>query len=286
MTLSDSLALEAKVVSGGHLFTEGPVWHPDGFLLFSDIPNRQILKWCPKTRNTVPFFTGSSCNGLSVDKAGCVYVCGHSDRNLYQLKRSSGAHLEKTVLVADFEGKPLNSPNDLILDEDGAWLMFSDPIYGISPKEQEQRCRGVFFLDLHTGKMELVLDNLKTPNGIARSADGKYAYIADTETNSVFKYSLIFDTLTRQMKLSDQTLFAHVPLPDGLKEDLQGYVYITSHVQQGGIHIFNGRGQKIGHISTPNATSNCAFSAPKQDTLYITSGKEVLLAKLPHANTK
>ncbi len=177
-------------IATGFKFTEGPLWHPDGYLLFSDITGNTIYKWTPDGM-IEPFRSPSGySNGLTFDKQGRLIVCEHSNR------RITRTDLDGTVVVlADkYDGKRLNSPNDAVVSSDGS-IYFTDPPYGLTaqhgvPGTQELSFQGVYRI-LPDGKtFELLMNNIHRPNGLAFSPDEKVMYIADTERSTVYAFDV------------------------------------------------------------------------------------------------
>ena len=186
--VAESAAIEK--LAGGFSFTEGPVWTPEGYLLFSDIPENAIYKWSPDTGTEV-FRKPSGCdrtgvapgvfrgsNGLTLDAQGRLTICEHGNRRVTRLDADSSL----TVLASHFEGKRLNSPNDLVYKSDGA-LYFSDPPYGF-PKEDDDPEKELDFCGLYRlsgGELQLLYKDLRRPNGLAFSPDEKYLYVSNSD---------------------------------------------------------------------------------------------------------
>lgn len=289
--LDELLDAEAKieVLSSGFAWTEGPVWMREkgsaagGSLLFSDIPNNRVVRWeegsGAKTWLQPSGYTGQidygaepGSNGLILDAEGRLVSCEHGDRRLSILTPGGG----KRTLVDHYQGKRLNSPNDLCLGPDGETIYFTDPPYGL-PKRWEDPLRELDFCGVYRlapdGTLTLLTDELARPNGIAFSPDFKTLYVAqsDPEAAIVMAYPVKEDgTLGEGRILHDATAAFKegLPgLPDGLKVDARGNLWATG---PGGVYVLSPEGKVLGRISTGERTSNCAWGGDGS-VLYLTA---------------
>jgi gluconolactonase len=299
-------ALDALVSPGARIekladgfdWTEGPVWRRDGdkgHLLFSDIPRNTIYKW--KAGEGISIFlrpAGYSgptppgrelgTNGLTLDAAGHLVVADHGNRMIARLNDSLAT---KTVVVDRFEGKRLNSPNDLVFHPNGD-LFFTDPPYGLrrldADTAKELAFNGVYRVT-RSGAISAVVRDLTFPNGIALSPDGRTLYVAvsDGRAPKIMAYDLQADgTVTR-----GRVFFDAMPLarqrrrgaPDGLKVDVQGNLFATG---PGGVLVLSPQGKHLGTIMTGDLTSNCAFG-DDGSTLYMTVNHQLMRVR---TNTK
>lgn len=284
-------------LSLGHKWTEGPVWNrKENYLLFSDIPNNAIYKWQankgaslflqPAGYSGKEPFTGKEpgTNGLTYDAQGRLVMCQHGDRRVARLEADG-----KTItgLVDKYEGKRLNSPNDLTYHSNGD-LYFTDPPYGL-PKNWEDPGReldfcGVYRLD-KKGKLTLLTKEITRPNGIALSPDEKKLYVASSDPDKAIwmVYDVIADgTLANGKVFFDATAWAKEKrpgLPDGMKVDKDGNVFATG---PGGVLVFAPDGTHLGSFETGVPTANVAFG-DDGSTLYVTANTAVIRIKL---NTK
>lgn len=253
-------------IAGGLGFTEGPVWRGTS-LLFSDIPNKRIVRWrrLPEGPELTTYATGMS-NGLTLDRQGHVLAAEHDGRRVSRVA-DNGA---RTVLADQFQGKRLNSPNDIVVKSDGA-VYFTDPPYGVQPSTpgmprpenwwtapivgKEQPCNGVYRL-LPDGTLHLLVEDFALPNGLAFSPDESILYIDDSARKHIRAFDVRPDgTLTNSRVLLDMA--SDDPgVPDGLKVDLQGNVFCTG---PGGVWVCRPDGTLLGRIVVPELPANLAW---------------------------
>ncbi len=275
----------------GFGFLEGPVWvhsTSPGYLLFSDIPANVIDKWQDgkvsvflekigfagadpgdagyqlNNGHAVVSLYGS--NGITLDKEGRVTYCQHGDRGIMRLEKDG----KRTVLADHFEGKRLNSPNDLVYKSDGA-LYFSDPPFGLrkageDPKK-ELPFAGVFLLS--KGKLSVVNKDFQAPNGLAFSPDEKYLYINDSASKTYWRFDVKPDgTLANKKLLIDMSSSKEEGVPDGMKIDQKGNIYGAG---PGGIWVMTPEGKHLGTIHPPENPANLAWGDADGKTLYFTA---------------
>lgn len=257
-----------KRVATGFQFTEGPIWFPEEkYLLFSDIPANKIYQLTPDGKLTIFREPSHNSNGLTRDKQGRLIACEHSTRRVTRTEKDATI----TVLADTFQGKKLNSPNDIVLKSDGS-IYFTDPPYGIQPKEQEQPIQGVYRLAPDSGEIILVADNFDKPNGLAFSPDETKLYIDDSQRRHIRVFDVQPDgTLTNGSIFHDMNV-KKPGLPDGMKIDVQGNIYCTGG---GGVWVFNSEGNHLGTIVTPEIPANCAWGDEDWRSLYITAQTSV-----------
>jgi sugar lactone lactonase YvrE len=254
-------------LAGGFRFTEGPVWDTTGFLLFSDIPAREIKKWTPDGKVTTFRKPSGYSNGLTLDREGRLIACEHGNRRVSRTEKDG-----TVVALADrYNGKRLNSPNDVVVKSDGS-IYFTDPPFGLyapfgPPGRQELPYQGVFRLS-PDGKLTLLVANFQLPNGLCFSPDEKTLYVDDSGRNHIRAFEVSADGT-----LANGRVFAAVHGPgsdvlDGLKVDTEGNLYCTG---PGGILVFSSQGQQLGSITVPETTSNCAWGDDDAQTLYSTA---------------
>lgn len=244
-------------VATGFLFTEGPVWHQEGFLLFSDVQGNRIVKWTALDETATFRQPSGNSNGLVFDGEGRLIACEHSNR------RVSRTELDGKIapLAERYNGMRLNSPNDLALKSDGS-IYFTDPPYGISPGQQELPFNGVFRIS-PKGELTLLAQDFDRPNGLAFSPDETKIYIADSSRGHIRVFDVQPDgTLQRG------SVFVQVSSPDGMKVDAKGRLYVAS---SSGIAVFMPSGEAFGTIQFPEQPSNCCFGEADNKSLFVTA---------------
>ncbi len=262
----DLISVDAVVecVATGFQFTEGPVWFTeDKYLLFSDIPAGKILKLTPDGQVSTYREPSNNSNGLTRDREGRLIVCEHGTRRVTRTEKDGSI----PVLADMFEGKKLNSPNDIVVKSDGA-IYFTDPPYGIQPEQQEQPVKGVYRLSPDQSTLTLLIDDFTAPNGLAFSPDESRLYIDDSER----RHLRVFD-VQPDGSLSNGQIFHDMDIekpgaPDGMKVDVSGNVYCTG---PGGVWVFDREGRHLGTIVTPELPTNCAWGDDDRQSLYITA---------------
>ncbi|HXG64198.1 MAG TPA: SMP-30/gluconolactonase/LRE family protein [Blastocatellia bacterium] len=289
--LAPSEAKLEKLADGYH-WVEGPVWNREGrFLLFSDIPSNSIIKWQegkgaslflkPSGYTGTAPFTGREpgSNGLAYDRAGNLIVCMHGDRRVAR-REANGSF---TTLADRYEGKRLNSPNDLAIKSNGD-IYFTDPPYGL-PKVYDDPGRELDFCGVYRltpgGKLTLLTKEVRNPNGIAFSPDEKTLYVANSDSKRAIW--MAFDVKS-DGSIANGRVFKDVTemtkdkkgVPDGLKVDRAGNLFATG---PGGVLVLAPDGTHLGSIETGVPTANCAWG-DDGSTLYITADKALLRIKL------
>lgn len=249
-------------IAGDFEFTEGPVWHPEGFLIFSDIPASRQYRWHPGDGVSVWREPTGNSNGLTLDRAGRLIACEHGGRRV-----SAAMPGEAPVTLADsYGGKRLNSPNDVVVKSDGT-IYFTDPPYGITPEEREQPCNGVYRI-LADGALELLIDDFDRPNGLAFSPDERILYIDDSPRRHVRAFDVLPDGRLANSRIIADMDHPQPGSPDGMKIDVEGHLYVTGAT---GVWVFEPDGTCLGVIATPERPANCAWGDADRQTLYITA---------------
>jgi gluconolactonase len=253
---------DPEQLATGFQFTEGPVWQADGALFFSDIPASRTYRWTPAGGAEVWREPTGNANGLTLDRQGRLIACEHSGRRVSRIEADGTA-----VAVAErYQGKRLNSPNDVVAKSDGT-IYFTDPPYGIKPEEREQPCNGVYRV-LPDGRLELLADDFDRPNGLAFSPDESILYIDDSPRRHVRAFDVRPDgTLANSRILADMD-HPQPGSPDGMKVDEAGHLYVTGAT---GVWVFEPDGNCLGVIVTPERPANCAWGDDDRKTLYITA---------------
>lgn len=257
-------------VAAGFAFTEGPVWK-DGALLFSDIPNRRIVRWrrLPEGPEVTTFGLGHS-NGLTLDGAGNLVAAGHGARSVSRIEADG----TRTTLTDTFEGKRLNSPNDLVVKSDGS-IYFTDPPFATSPGRgpsttptrepgwwsmmipgKELSFNGVYRIGTD-GELSLLVGDLGLPNGIAFAPDERTLYVDDGAAKQLLAFEVLADgTLGERSVLVDMSAADGEGALDGMKVDEAGTIFCTG---PGGIWLCRPEGEVLGRIRVPEVPSNLAW---------------------------
>ena len=249
-------------IAEGFQFTEGPVWHPEGYLLFSDIPANTIYRYVPGS-SPEPYLTPSgNSNGLTFDGQGRLVACEHGGRRVSRMSGDGGMET-----VADrFDGKHLNSPNDIVVHSSGA-IFFTDPPYGIDPDPGEQGFNGVYRLDAD-GTVSLLSRDMNRPNGLALSLDESILYVDDSRNRHVLAYPLNGDLGVGEPSVILDMNVEVQGGPDGMKLDGEGNLYVTG---PGGLWVASPDGQHLGTIEFPQVPANLCFGGPDYKTIYVTA---------------
>ncbi|WP_276090155.1 SMP-30/gluconolactonase/LRE family protein [Pedobacter sp. JY14-1] len=255
---------DLKLISSQFSFTEGPAVNKRGDIYFTDQPNDKI--WMYSADGELSLFmdkTGRS-NGLYFDKKGNLLACADEENELWSIDKNK----KVTVLIKALEGKKLNGPNDLWLDAKGG-IYFTDPYYQRDYWERKKpdiEKQNVYYIPAGKNKkIQLVLDDLKQPNGIVGTPDGKYLYVSDLGAQKTYRY-----TITGPGTLSDKKLMFEKG-SDGMTLDNKGNIYITGN----GMTVFNPQGQQIAHIDLKGWTGNVCFGGKNRSDLFITSSKSI-----------
>jgi gluconolactonase len=297
------IARDAKVepvaTGPGFTWTEGPVWTRANTLLFAEIPSNSIQEWSPKGGTRVFIkpsgykgkepFGGKEpgTNGMTLDRTGRLTVAGHGQRDVWRLE-SLDPKAQQTVLADTYQGKRLNSPNDLTYKSDGS-LYFTDPPYGLptqsdDDKHKELKVNGVYRLQDAVSqkpgaepahdKLTLLISDLTRPNGIAFSPDEKYLYISNSAPKKFWmRYTVKQDGTVGDGKLlADATDDKADGAPDGMKVDRNGNLYSAA---PGGIWVFSAAGKHIGTIRVPERTGNLAWGDADGKTMYIAGSSHI-----------
>jgi gluconolactonase len=254
------IAPDAKLekLAGDFRFTEGPAADADGNVYFTDQPNDRILRWSTDGKLTTFLQPSGRSNGLCFDSKGNLWACADEKNELWSISPDK----KTTVVVKDYKGKLLNGPNDLWIRPDQG-IYFTDPYYKRGywkrgPKADD--VEGVYFLPPDRGKLVRVIDDLKQPNGIIGTPDGKTLYVADIGANRTYSYSIQPDGT-----LADKRLYCKLG-SDGMTIDSDGNVYLTGK----GVTVFDRNGKQIEQIAVPESwTANVCFGGRDRQTLFI-----------------
>ncbi|HKC08311.1 MAG TPA: SMP-30/gluconolactonase/LRE family protein [Methylomirabilota bacterium] len=266
---------QAERLATGFVFTEGPLWHPDGFYYFVDVRASMLYRVTPGRPHEVVREKTGGGNGTTFDLQGRLVLCEGDNRRV--VRQAADGRFE--VLMDRFEGKRLNRPNDVVCRSDGS-IYFTDPGLRVPLAEREVPHAGVYRV-APDGAVSLVAD-FEYPNGLAFSPDERRLYVANTRWA---QYIHVLD-LDADGRVQRRGIFADMSsdetdgVPDGMKVDVEGRVYCTG---PGGTWVFGPDGARLGIIRTPEVPANLAFGGPDLRTLFFTARTSVytLRAKVP-----
>jgi len=250
-------------LAGGFSFTEGPASDGQGNIFFTDQPNDRIMKWSVEGKLSTFMQPCGRANGLSFDHKGNLWACADEKNQLWLI----GPKTNVTVVLTNYEGKLFNGPNDVWIAPRGA-IYFTDPYYQRpywkrGPKEMDE-C--VYYLSPDLKKVSRVIDDLKQPNGIIGTPDGKTLYVADIGAGKTYRYRIEADGSLAQKKL-----FCELG-SDGMTIDDKGNIYLTGK----GVSVFDSTGKKIEQIDVPEDwTANVCFGGKDRQLLFITASKSI-----------
>ncbi len=266
-------AVEFEPVATGCLFTEGPLWHPrDHYLLWSDMPGDHLRRWSSTDGVSTFRKPCNMSNGLTWDRQGRLLACEHRSSRVSRTEPDG-----RVVPVAThFQGKQLNSPNDIVCAADGG-IYFTDPPYGRVefygvPRAQELSFQGVYRAGSDSGSPALLVDDFDRPNGLCFSLDGRRLFVNDTARQHIRVFDVKPDGTLSGGKIWAETVGEGPGAPDGMKIDAQGHVYCCG---PGGIHVFTPDAVCLGVIHAPEHTANFAWGDADYRSLYITASTSV-----------
>lgn len=259
-------------------WAEGPVWFPDmQCLIFSDIPNQRMLRWVEGGGVSVFRSPSNFTNGNTRDRQGRLISCEHGERRLVRTELDGSM----TVLADRYQGKRLNSPNDVVVRSDGS-VWFTDPTYGILSDyegykaEPEQPTRNVYRLDAQSGEIQAMITDFGQPNGLAFSPDERRLYVADSASShdvDAPRHIRVFDVVDER-RVTNGRVFCEIDngLPDGFRVDALGNVWTSA---ADGVHCFSPEGELLGKIKVPQVVANLAFGGKRRNRMFITATKSL-----------
>lgn len=258
----------------GCRWAEGPVWFDDtNQLLWSDIPNQRMLRWVPGGDVSVFRQPSNFSNGHTRDRQGRLVSCEHGTRRVTRTEADGAI----TVLAERYQGRRLNSPNDVVVRSDGT-IWFTDPTYGILSdyegykSEPEQPTRNVYRLDPSTGDLDAVVTDFNQPNGLAFSPDETILYVAESGAShdgGLPRHIRAFDVVDGR-RLENDRVFAVIDngIPDGIRTDTAGNLWSSAG---DGVHCFAPGGTRLGKILVPQTVANLTFGGPRRNRLFVTA---------------
>lgn len=259
-------------IPGKYTFTEGPCADAAGNVYFTDQPTNRILKWSLDGKVTTFLEPAGRANGMNFTANGQLIACADEKTELWSIDPTG----KSSVLAAAYQGKALNGPNDVYILPDGA-MYITDPYYhrvwwthSIMPQD----CQAVYYLAPGAKDLVRVAADLKQPNGITGTPDGRTLYVADIGANKTWRYGVAANG-----SLTDKTLFCGLG-SDGMTIDNQGNLYLTGH----GVTVFDKSGKKILNIAVPESwTANVCFGGADRKTLFITASGNVYTLRMKTA---
>ncbi|GIK38606.1 MAG: gluconolactonase [Chloroflexota bacterium] len=275
-------ALE-RLFTGGR-WTEGPVWFGDGrYLLWSDIPNNRMLRWLEETGEVSIFRSPAHySNGNTRDRQGRLITCEHDTRRVTRTEYDGTV----AILMDNFEGKPLNAPNDVVVHPDGQ-IWFTDPGYGILMNYEGHQAEfelptRVYRLNPATGQASVATGELERPNGLCFSPDYTRLYVVDTGATHKPghpRHILVYDVADNSCLVNGRVFADMSPgLADGIRCDVDGNLWASAGwggEGYDGVHVFAPNGDPIGRIHLPEPCSNLCFGGHKRNRLFMTAGQSV-----------
>ncbi|AYY13778.1 SMP-30/gluconolactonase/LRE family protein [Actinobacteria bacterium YIM 96077] len=257
---------QVERVAGGFEFTEGPVWHPrEHFLIFSDMPGDHMRRWSAAEGVTTFRSPSGMANGNAYDRSGRLVTCEHAT------SRVSRTELDGTVvtLADSYDGRSLNSPNDVVVASDGS-IYFTDPTYGRQsfvgvPREPELPFQGVYRIR-PDGSLDLLVDDFDQPNGLCFSLDERQLFVNDTERMHIRAFAVLPDGTLGTGREWAVTEGEGDGAPDGMKFDSEGNLYSCG---PGGVHVFDPDGASLGVLRMPEKAANFTWGDADLCSLYI-----------------
>ncbi|HVY92398.1 MAG TPA: SMP-30/gluconolactonase/LRE family protein [Bryobacteraceae bacterium] len=261
----------------GTFWSEGPAWNGVGrYLVWSDIPNNRQMRWTEEDGKVSVFRNPSNySNGNTFDFEGRQLSCEHAGRRVVRYEYNGTT----TVIADKFQGKPFNSPNDIVVHPDGS-IWFTDPTYGIQGnyeafKATSELKTAVYRVDPKTGQVEKVNDEAEQPNGICFSPDYKKVYVADTGAPQNMR---VYDLDGKALRNGKQFVQLDIPgtgtksAPDGMRVDVDGNVWCGARP---GVQIVAPNGERIGLIRLPETCANVSFGGTKRNRLFMASSQSL-----------
>ena len=273
---------EVERIGAGFTFTEGPIWNPSGrFLLFSDMPGDTRRRWDEQGGVREVAKPSNKGNGMTLDADGRLLVCEHSTSSVVRID-PVGTGSGREVLATHYEGRELNSPNDIIVHSSGA-IYFSDPTYGRMPgfgveRQQDLDFQGVYRLQPGGGELTLLADDFVQPNGLCFSPDESLLYVNDSDRAHI----RVFDVAGDGTISNGRVFAAGIETADGsgdvdgMKCDERGDIWVTG---PGGLWVFAPSGEHLGVIEIPEIVGNIHWGGPDWSWLFVAASTSVYRMK-------
>jgi len=278
---------------GGAIWSEGPVWmKEDGSLLWSDIPNNRLLRWHDDSGFAIWREDAEFTNGHAREHDGALLHCSHGQRAIVRTRFDAQFQpLPDEIVVSHYQGRRLNSPNDIVVKSDGS-LWFTDPPYGILSDHEGHQAASelgkhyVFRFEPVSGVLRVVSDFALEPNGLAFSPDESLLYVSDTSAatrgdgkdGGGHHHIVAFDVVDGQDLMNPRVFAVITPgLSDGFRVDRHGFVYTSS---ADSVQVYHPDGTRIGRIAVPEKVGNVTFGGPAGDQLYICASTSLYRIRL------
>ncbi|MEE8390246.1 MAG: SMP-30/gluconolactonase/LRE family protein [Anaerolineae bacterium] len=261
--------VELERIASGYQFVEGPVWHPyDRFLIFGDILGDCLYRWSQAEGVTTFRKPSHMANGNTFDRQGRLLTCEHATSRVTRTDHDGGIK----VMASHYDGKELNSPNDIVVKRDGS-IYFTDPNSGRGARfgvarEQELPFQGVYRLDPDDRSLTLLVDDFSKPNGLCFSLNEQYLFVNDTDRYHIRVFDVQPDGTLANGRIWVELIGEGVGVADGMKVDQGGNLYCCG---PGGIHLFDPNANCLGVIRMPEHTANFAWGDDDQCSLFITA---------------
>ncbi len=263
----------------GCRWSEGPVWFGDHrCVLWSDIPNDRVMRWDEETGATSVWRRGGFTNGSTRDRQGRMVSCRHGARDVVRTELDGSL----TVLADRYQGKRLNSPNDVVVKSDGS-IWFTDPSFGIlshyeGGKAEQELPTNVYRVDSETGEMTVLVEGINQPNGLAFSPDERLLYLV--ESRSEPRAIHVYDVTADGRGVENKRLFVDAGpkgTPDGFRCDMQGNLWAGWGMGEGldGVRVFAPDGTAIGQIHLPERCANLCFGGPHRTRLFMAASRSL-----------
>lgn len=253
----------------GFAFTEGPAWHPGHHeLIFSDMPGDCMRRYTVDRGIEVFRHPSNMANGNTWDRDGSLVTCEHATSRVVRAKKDGSLE----IMASHFNGKELNSPNDIIVKRDG-FIYFTDPDFGRREyfgvkRDKDLEFQGVYRVGPGGGDVELLSKELQQPNGLAFSMDESLLYVADTPAETIHVFDVLPDGVIAGMRPFAEVKGDGKGRPDGLKVDIDGHVFCAG---PGGIHVFDAAGTFLGRVRIPEHTSNFTWGGEDMMDVFVTA---------------
>ena len=266
--------LQPTKIASNMVFTEGPQWHPNGYLVFSDINGNVIYRWSEKNGLDTLLYPAGNPNGIACSKKNTFTVCRHTNHDI-ALMDTNGTI---SSIVSQYKGKRLNSPNDVCISYLGS-TFFTDPDYGVTAQDKKLTFEGLYCVPYNSSRLLLLDSTLVKPNGLTFSLDWRTLFVCESSTNTIYNYTLRNDTMIQDFS-KDKKVFVKVSGTgeiDGITSDIFGNVYVA--FGDGGIKIFDKTAKAVGQITFPatEKVRNLTFGGKYNNLLFVTAGTSLYM---------